>query len=125
MLPVIPHSTREDIVGHSIKNHPLWLEGYVSVHSLAENKRAEGQEWWRHFLLRVGDGAEPVNEKVGEQMIRLPPEIAAPREWESADLIHHVFADLHWHSHSILHHVSPHEASKYFCDRAILTPKNV
>ena len=40
VLPVMPHASREDIVGHSIKPHRLWTEGYVSVHPLATNMPA-------------------------------------------------------------------------------------
>ena len=31
VLPVMPHCAREDIVGHSIKTHRLWIAGLVSV----------------------------------------------------------------------------------------------
>ena len=31
VLPVMPHCAREDIVGHSIKAHNLWIDGLVSV----------------------------------------------------------------------------------------------
>ena len=30
VLPVMPHSAREDIIGHSIKTHNLWINGLVT-----------------------------------------------------------------------------------------------
>ena len=47
VLPVMPHAVREDVVGHSIKAHTLWKTGHVTVHSLATNMRARGDEEWR------------------------------------------------------------------------------
>ena len=40
VLPVMPHCSREDVVSHSLKAHPLWLEGHVKVFRLNENQRA-------------------------------------------------------------------------------------
>ena len=91
VLPVMPHSAREDIVGHSIKSANLWIHGSVSVHSLATNMRARGDEEWREYLLRVGDGAEPVCESISPFAVRVPDRILAPRQWTHADLARHIF----------------------------------
>ena len=87
----MPHCAREDIVGHSIKAHNLWIDGLVSVFSLATNMRARGDEEWREYLLRAGDGAEPVCEAVGPLAIRVPDRIIAPRQWGHADLARRIF----------------------------------
>ena len=55
VLPVMPHCAREDIVGHSSKSHRLWIDGLVSVVSLATHMRARGDEEWRTYLLCIGD----------------------------------------------------------------------
>ena len=64
VLPVMPHSSREDVIGHSLKAHELWRTGHVSVHSFATNMRARGDEEWRNYLLRIGDGSEPICDQI-------------------------------------------------------------
>ena len=91
VLLVMPHSAREDIVGHSIKSANLWINGLVSVHSLATNMRARGDEEWREYLLRVGDGTEPVCESISPFAVRVPDRILAPRQWTHADLARRIF----------------------------------
>ena len=97
VLPVMPHCSREDIVQHSLKAHPLWRSGSVRVHPLRENKRAAGDAGWRDFLLRMGDGELEVFPSLGPHTVRLPDEIVAPASWTRQDLVDHVFPDLKGH----------------------------
>ena len=72
VLPVMPHVAREDVVGHSIKAHTLWKTGHVTVHSLATNMRACGDVEWREYLLKVGDGREPICDQISPFAISVP-----------------------------------------------------
>ena len=94
VLLVMPHCARAYIVGHSTKSHRLWIDGLVSVFSLATNMRARGDEEWRKYLLRIGDGTEPVCEAVSPFAIIVLDRILAPREWSHAELARHIFPDL-------------------------------
>ena len=93
VLPVMPHASREDIIGHSLKAHKLWRAGHVPVHSLA-TMRVQGDEEWRNYLLRVGDGQEPIFDQISSFAIRVPDRILAPPEWTHTDLARRVFPDL-------------------------------
>ena len=42
VLPAMPHTSREDVIGHSIKYHQLWRTGHVIVHSLTTNMQSGG-----------------------------------------------------------------------------------
>lgn len=124
VLPVMPHSTREDIVGHSIKSHRLWVDGYVIVHKLGQNMRARGDAAWRQYLLDIGDGVVPVCDAVSPFVIRIPDDISAPRDWSHHDLFQHVFPDLAAVSQQSVEPNCPVEVRDYFCERAILATTN-
>ena len=80
VLPVMPHTTREDMISHSIKNHYLWKDGRVEIFSLAENMRATGDSHWRDYLLHVGDGTLPTNNAISSFAIPLPTDMCAPSD---------------------------------------------
>ena len=65
---------------------------------LRTNMRANGdnseQNWWREYLLRIGDGKEPVHTAISPYAVRLPDELVAPKDWTTADLNNLVFPDM-------------------------------
>ena len=65
------------------------------------------------FLLRVRDGTEPVYEKHGEEVIKLPKNIVSPAV-DLEEMIEKIFPCLE----------KTFEDKKFLCDRAILTPLN-
>ena len=81
VLPVMPHGSRETIVGHSIQRHPLWASGEVCIHRLAYNMRAREDEPWRQYLLQIGDGAVPRATQISPYAIRVRDDIMAPAQW--------------------------------------------
>ena len=124
VLPVMPHCSRDDVVAHSLKAHPLWKAGFVQIKHLTHNKRAELDVAWREYLLRIGDGAEPISEDVGPFSIRLPDDICAPQAWTTYDLCEHTFPNLLKMSQDALAHECREEFREYFSGRALLAPTN-
>jgi hypothetical protein len=126
VLPVMPHCSREDVVGHSLKESPLWRDGLVEVIALRKNMRARAADnAWREYLLQLGDGEVPTHEALGPDMIRLPDSIAAPPGWTVDDLVAHTYPKLTLMSQSVLREDTREEDMAYFCERAILSPRNV
>jgi len=124
VLPVMPHSSRPNIISHSLQAHPLWKQGHVQVRRLGKNMRAREDQAWREYLISVGDGLETVHDALGPFVIRLPEEIVAPSSWTHVDLVRFVFPDL---AAAALRCATPGcrlEDRKYFCERAVLAPTN-
>ena len=124
VLPVMPHSSREDIVSHSMQNHALWRQGFVSVRHLGRNMRAREDEEWRNFLLEIGDGATPICEAVSPFAIRLPEAIVAPKHWTHHDLACDTFPGLQGAADRCVASSVTTPDLQYFCERAILAPTN-
>ena len=124
VLPVIPHSSRDDVVSHSIKAHPLWLQGFVHIHRLRLNKRAESDAPWSDFLLQLGDGLLETHEDVSAFAVRLPDEICAPYGSTVDDLVEHIFPNLAEEAARCVSGGGLTEHLEYFRERAILTPTN-
>lgn len=125
VLPVMPHCSREDVVSHSLKESTLWREGSVKVIALRRNMRAHAAtDAWREYLLQVGDGRVPTHDDLATDMIRLPDEIAAPRTWTVTDLVSHTYPKLAAVSRAVLQENAREEDMAYFCERAILSPRN-
>ncbi|CAK0881113.1 unnamed protein product, partial [Prorocentrum cordatum] len=124
VLPVIPRVAREDLVQHSLLNHPLWRAGVVEVHALTENMRARGDADWQRFLLDIGDGRAPTFPDIHPEAVRLPDNIVAPSHWGPEDLARAIYADIAASAARCVGGDVAAEDLQYFCDRAILTPKN-
>ncbi|KAF7826480.1 uncharacterized protein G2W53_017644 [Senna tora] len=94
ILPVIPNGSKAQMINASIVNSPLWR--HFEVLHLRENMRTRNDQGFPEWLLRVGDGIEPVIEN---DMIKIPPDMGIPWEGEDPvnDLIDHVFPDLSRH----------------------------
>ena len=85
VLPVVPRGSRGQIVQASLKTSDLWQR--IRKYKLSINMReclcrqqgdaanAIAQQQFSDFLLRIGDGREPV--VTGEDMIRLPASMCA------------------------------------------------
>ena len=126
VLPVMPHCSREDVVSHSLKESPLWRGNKVKIIALRKNMRARAADnAWREYLLQVGDGEVPIVEDLGPNVIRLPDSIAAPPTWTVTDLVTHTYPKLAVMSQTILREENREEDMAYFCERAILSPRNV
>ena len=124
VLPVMPHCSRADVVGHSIKAHPFFTEGSIAVHSLTRNMRARDDEDWRAYLLDVGKGNVAPPPSLGEFSMRLRDDILAPRGWNYMDLVRHTFPDLVASARRTAQSNSLPEMCAFWSDRAVLTPTN-
>jgi hypothetical protein len=49
---------------------------------------------YAEYLLRVGDGTEPVYALGDSNVVRIPDDIAAPKGWAIGNLIEHTYPDL-------------------------------
>ena len=126
VLPVMPHCSREVVVTHSLKESPLWKGGLVTIISLRRNMRAQAaDEAWREYLLQIGNGDLPQEENLGQDVIRLRDDIVAPRDWSLSDLVQHTYPNLAAVSQSVLREDTREEDMTYFCERAILSPRNL
>lgn len=81
-------------------------------------------EEWSTYLLGVGDGTEPAVQELGKHMIRIPDKLvlkdaSGSTSASAEDLIDYVYGDMPPVTQSM------HARSKYFGERAILSPKNV
>jgi hypothetical protein len=124
VLPVMPHSSREDIVSHSLKSHPLWRDGFVAVQRLSRNMRARADSAWRDYLLKIGDGIEKTHPAISPFAVRLPDAVVAPKDWTRVDLARAIFPGLQAASKRVASGSQEQDALQYFSDRALLAPTN-
>ena len=120
ILPVIPHSTRAEIVSSSLSQSYIWK--YMNIMKLTTNMRLYKshnniqdnlkQKEFAEFLLKIGDGKYPINPGT-EDIITLPSNIVILKG-ELTDLIDFVYPNLIENSGNV----------DYMVGRAILTPKN-
>lgn len=123
VLPVVPRGTRGQIVAASLRRSRLWHD--VRIFKLSINMRellcrqrgeaanAAAQQGFSEFLLRIGDGKEPVHADLGEDMIQLPPAMCAATD-EPAALLDRIFGT----------DEARFRDSTFMVGRGILTPKN-
>ncbi|KAL0311217.1 UNVERIFIED_CONTAM: hypothetical protein Sangu_2416400 [Sesamum angustifolium] len=111
VLPVVTGGTKSQIINASIVQSPLWSN--VKLLHLLENMRAQNDEVFSDFLLRIGNGDEPTIEG---DMIRIPDSMPIPWEGEHSiqQLINSVFPELSSHAYD----------PEYIASRALLTPLN-
>ena len=73
-LPIIPHGSRGDIIHRTLKRCLFWH--HMKVFSLTENMRianaGDNDVAFADYLLRVGEGREPIDETVGEKFEGVP-----------------------------------------------------
>nr|XP_027072002.1 uncharacterized protein LOC113696819 [Coffea arabica] len=111
-LPVIEQATKEILLQSCFLNSPLWDK--LHKLKLTENMRAILDPHFSDFLLRIGEGREPVDFD-GE--ITLPRDLVIPyydKEESLNRLLYSVFPDL------TLYSQDPYS----MINRCILTPKN-
>ncbi|CAL8991776.1 unnamed protein product [Prunus brigantina] len=101
VLPVIPKGTKSELIQASV------------ILKLRQNMRSRNDQQFSQFLLRVGDGEEPV---VGDDMIRVPECMVIPWENELSinEFIYQVFPNLEDHIND----------ASYMVERAVITPTN-
>ncbi|KAL0385359.1 UNVERIFIED_CONTAM: hypothetical protein Sradi_2930200 [Sesamum radiatum] len=111
VVPVVVGGTRSQAVKASIMESHLWSS--IKVLHLVDNIRAQNDQSFSDFLLRIGNGEEPT---VEDNMIRIPDSMAISFEGEHS--IHHLiestFPDLGSHIYD----------PEYMMDRALITPLN-
>ncbi|KAL6292673.1 hypothetical protein ACE6H2_000815 [Prunus campanulata] len=101
VLPVIPKGTKSELIQA------------IKILKLRQNMRSRNDQQFSQFLLRVGDGEEPV---VGDGMIRVPECMVIPWENELSinEFIYQVFPNLEDHIND----------ASYMVERAVITPTN-
>lgn len=119
VLPVVPHGSRNDIVGQALTKSPIWP--HVRIHRLQINMRVQQAahtneaatlQEFANYLLSVGSGREAVF--VGtEDRIRLPDNMVLPSD-NLLSLIDYTFGDL----------ATTPLTNAFLMGHAILTPKN-
>jgi hypothetical protein len=112
VLPVVARGTRAQITDATLQRSYLW-ENIRKIH-LKRNMRAQTDQWFSNYLLRIGEGTE---ETIGGDYVRLPDDIVipyTPTEEPVNKLIEDVFPSLHENAAS----------GSYMSARAILSTKN-
>ncbi|XP_051202148.2 uncharacterized protein [Lolium perenne] len=113
VLPVVRKGSRGQIIDASLRSSNLW-KGMRQLR-LVKNMRAQSDEWFADYLLRVGNGTEETDE---DGNIRLPKDICVSSTGDNAadikKLIDHVFPAL---DHNM-------DNPNYMTSRAILSTRN-
>jgi hypothetical protein len=113
VLPVVRKGSRGQIIDASLRSSNLW-KGMRQLR-LVKNMRAQSDEWFADYLLRVGNGTEETDE---DGNIWLPEDICVSSTGDSAadikKLINHVFPAL---EHNM-------DNPNYMTSRAILSTRN-
>ncbi|WVZ78326.1 hypothetical protein U9M48_026061 [Paspalum notatum var. saurae] len=122
VLPVVARGTRAQITDATLLRSYIWKS--VRRIRLTQNMRAQSDNWFAEYLLRIGNGTEKT---FGDDYVRLPDDIMLP--WSREDnkekkkttgnnpidgLVERIFPDLCYNCTS----------SKYMRERAILSTKN-
>ena len=117
VLPVVVRDTCEQVVDACLKSSDLWKHFQslkLSINMRVQQQNNIEQKNFVDFLLRVGEGKEPIHLDIGDDIIKLPDDIVLDSE-NIKDLISEVFNDIN----------SNYKNNDYLRDRAILTTKNV
>jgi ATP-dependent DNA helicase PIF1 len=112
VLPVVTRGTRAQIIDATLQRSYLWEK--ISKIRLTRNMRAQTDQWFSSYLLRIGDGTE---ETIGGDYVRLPDDIVipyTPTKQLVNKLIEDGFPSLHENAAS----------GTYMSTRAILSTKN-
>ena len=120
VLPVVKRAGRAQIVQACINRSYLWK--YVEVHSLKINERIKRRatnnnldelQKFADTLEKIGDGTFPINEELGEDMIRIPDKWLSQSS-NLQEFINEAFPNI----------ATQCESDEYLKGRAILTPLN-
>lgn len=84
----------------------------------------QGGSEWRKFLLDIGDDRIPHISGVSPMSIRLPTEICAPEIWSISQLAQFVYPCMDQNVAQLMHGLYDDDTLKYFCEHAILAPRN-
>jgi ATP-dependent DNA helicase PIF1 len=112
VLPVVTRGTRAQITDATLQRSYLWDK--IRKIRLTRNMRAQTDQWFSEYLLRIGNGTE---ETIGGDYVRLPDDIVipfTPTDEPVNKLIEDVFPSLHENATS----------GPYMSARAILSTKN-
>ncbi|XP_021832238.1 uncharacterized protein LOC110772138 [Prunus avium] len=111
VLPVIPKGTKSKLIQASVVKASFWSQ--VKILKLRQNMRSKNDQQFSQFLLRVGDGEEPV---VGDDMTRVPECLVIPWENELSinEFIYQVFPNLEDHIND----------ASYMVERVVITLTN-
>nr|XP_051218929.1 uncharacterized protein LOC127336183 [Lolium perenne] len=112
VLPVVTRGTRAQITDATLQRSYLWDK--IRKIRLTRNMRAQTDQWFSEYLLRIGNGTE---ETIGGDYVRLPDDIVipfSPTDEPVNKLIEGVFPSLHENATS----------GHYMSARAILSTKN-
>ncbi|XP_027770897.1 ATP-dependent DNA helicase PIF1-like [Solanum pennellii] len=112
VLPVVPKSTRAEIVNASLVKSYLWP--LMEKIQFTRNMRARTDPTFSEFLLRVGNGDEPT---IRENLILLPEQLTIKHskdEIPEESIIKEIFQNLQENA----------ATTKYVTERAILASRN-
>ncbi|XLU66211.1 hypothetical protein S245_025264 [Arachis hypogaea] len=112
VLPVVPKGSKSQMISASIVKSHLWAS--TKILHLRQNMRSSNDHVFAEYLIRIGDGIEPII--IYEDFVWIQANIAI--SWEGETLLHklieEIFPNLQSHGWD----------ASYMVERAILTPKN-
>ena len=117
ILPVVVRGTRGQIVDACIKSSILWEDVHMMKLTINMRIQDENQQEFVDYLLKLGEGEEPVYENIGEDVIKLDDDLVFNNE-NLESLISEVFDNLNDNYNY------NEDYADYIKDRAILTLKN-
>ncbi|KAH0657478.1 hypothetical protein KY289_026226 [Solanum tuberosum] len=112
VLPVVPKSTRAEIVNASLVKSYLWP--LMEKIQFTRNMRARTDPTFSEFLLRVGNGDEPT---IRDNLILLPEQLTVKHSrdgFPEESIIQEIFPNLQENA----------ATAKYVTERAILASRN-
>ncbi|XP_047253623.1 ATP-dependent DNA helicase PIF2-like [Capsicum annuum] len=112
LLPVIPKSTRTEMVNASLVKSYLWHQ--MKKIKLTRNMRAKTDSSFSELLLRIGNWEEPT---IRDDLVLLPKQLAIETKSDGTGtnaLIEQIFLELDKNV----------DSAKYITERAILARKN-
>jgi hypothetical protein len=98
VLSVVRKGTRAQIINSTLHRSSLWDS--MQHLRLVRNMRAQSDQWFSNYLLRIGNGIE---ETCNDDNVRLPDEICIPYTGEDDDvdrLIEEIFPSLETNMHN-------------------------
>ena len=125
---MIPKGSRAQIIHQTLKYSALWSE--VQTFNLTENMRIKsgGEEnaEFEKYLLRIGEGKEPLVTEAGDMMVKVPEKLKS-QALTVEDFCDSIFPDLNKHVQDGLYKIATADrgAFEWLMSRAIICPTNV
>ena len=126
ILPVVPHAQKAGVIAATLNHSPLWREVQVlrlhrnmrvqRIRDAGDEQRALALEQFSRWLLRVGNGTEPINRDIGDDAIRIPDNMCCTGEGVEM-LVEEIYGGLRGCS-------TMEERIAYITQHAIVTPFN-